>query len=99
MVGQTSLHDIAAVGGAGSDGGQSLAGGTLGHLGQGLHTLVPWGNLEDLGQQLLAFLKSLGEGSCGHKASSELKCQLFRHITKWLETLHVAADTLKVSKK
>ena len=99
MVSQAALHDVAAVVAAGSDGGQTLTRGAGGHLGQGLGTLGPRRDLDNLGQQLLALVQSLGKSPGRHEAAAQLECQLFGHVTEWLELLHVLTDALKIPKK
>ena len=99
MVGQASLHHVAAVVAAGPDGGQTLTRGARGHLGQGLSALGPWRDLDNLGQQLLPLVQSLGKSPGRHEAAAQLECQLFGHVTEWLELLHVLTDALEIPKK
>ena len=93
---QAALHHVLTVGGARSDGGQSLAGWTGRHLGQGLHALVLRGDLQDLAQHLLTLLQGLGKRPRGYKTSSQLECQFLWYVSKRLELLHIFADTFQV---
>ena len=99
VVGQAALHHVAAVVAAGSDGGQTLTCGTGGHLGQGLGALVTRRDLDNLGQHLLTLVQSLGKSPGRHETPTQLECQLFGHVTEWLELLHVLTDALEIPKK
>ena len=99
MVGQAAFHHVAAVVAAGPDGGQTLARGAGGHLGQGLGALGPGRDLDNLGQHLLTLVQSLGKSPGRHETPAQLECQLFGHVTEWLELLHVLTDALEIPKK
>lgn len=99
MVGEASLHHVAAVVAAGPDGGETLTRGARGHLGQRLGARVPGRDLDNLGQHLLALVQSLGKSPGRHEASAQLECQLFGHVAEWLELLHVLTDALEIPKK